>query len=50
MVNLDLHHRLIVEKEAKENLTGNNAEFWKNKYLNLLEKVNDFLENASTKS
>ena len=37
------------EKEAEEKLPGNSAEFWKNKYLNLLEKYNALLENTSSK-
>ena len=40
---------ISLEKEAEEKLPGNSAEFWKNKYLNLLEKYNALLENTSTK-
>ena len=40
---------ISIEKDTKENLIGDSAEFWKNKYLNLLEKYNALLENTSTK-
>ena len=40
---------ISLEKEAEEKLPGNSAEFWKNKYLNLLEKYNALLENTSSK-